>query len=145
MVLSSLFNQPPRPARAFLYDHEAELPEHAHLNGIVQERLTAIFRLHGAMDMEPPLVMPVTHLEEEKNQVILLDRHGDLVTLPHDPLVPFARLAARANLKRIKRYHLTNLYPPKYFIVPYAVHPQRLTVNAQASAWSPESCEGSCI
>jgi len=112
MVLSALFNQPPRPTRGFLYDLEAELPEHAHLNSIVQERLAAIFRLRGAVYMEPPLLMPAMHPEEEKNQATFLDRHGDVVTLPNNALVPFARLAARANLKRFKRYHLTNVYRP---------------------------------
>ncbi|KAK0477848.1 kinase-like domain-containing protein [Armillaria novae-zelandiae] len=45
-VLASLFkqSQAPRPVRSFLYDHEAELPEHASLNGMVQDHLTAIFR-----------------------------------------------------------------------------------------------------
>jgi hypothetical protein len=113
MVLSTLFSQPPRPTRGYLYDLEAELPEYAHLSGIVQERLTAIFRLHGAVDMEPPLLMSIMQMDEEKNQVVLLDRHGDVVTLPNNALSPFARLAARANIRRIKRYHLTNVYRPK--------------------------------
>jgi translation initiation factor 2-alpha kinase 4 len=112
-VLASLFSQPPRPVRGFLYDLEAELPGHASLNSIVQERLTAIFRLHGAVDMEPPLLMPIMHAEDEQIQATFLDRHGDIVTLPNNALLPFARLAARGNIKRIKRYHITNVYRPK--------------------------------
>ena len=112
MVLSTLFSQTPRASRVHLYDSETELPESTHLNGIVQERLTAIFRLHGAVEMEPPLLMPLMQLEEEKNQVVFLDRHGDLVALPSNALAPYARLAARANIRRIKRYHLTNIYRP---------------------------------
>jgi translation initiation factor 2-alpha kinase 4 len=64
-----------------LYDLEAELPEHASLNGIVQERLVKIFRLHGAVEMEPPLLMPVMLVEEEQTQATFLDRHGDVATL----------------------------------------------------------------
>jgi translation initiation factor 2-alpha kinase 4 len=125
VVLSSLFNQPPRPVRGFLYDLEAELPEHAHLNGIVQERLTSIFRLHGAVDMEPPLLMPIMHSEDEKTQATFLDRHGDLVTLPSNIIVPFARLAARENIKRIKRYHIMDIYRPKWVLklpTPFSEH-----------------------
>ncbi|KAJ6607583.1 kinase-like domain-containing protein [Mycena sp. CBHHK59/15] len=108
-VLSSMFNQPPRPARGFLYDMEADLPEHAALNDIVQERLASIFRLRGAVDMEPPLLMPLIN-PEEKSQATFLDRYGDIVTLPTTLLVPFARLAARGNISRIKRYHIADVY-----------------------------------
>ncbi|EGN94241.1 hypothetical protein SERLA73DRAFT_126224 [Serpula lacrymans var. lacrymans S7.3] len=111
-VLSSLFNQPSNQVRSYLYDLEAEIPEHAYLNDIVQDRISAIFRLHGAVDMEPPLLMPCTSLEENQNQAVYIDRHGDVVTLPNNALVPFARLAARNNLKRIKRFHITNIYRP---------------------------------
>jgi eukaryotic translation initiation factor 2-alpha kinase 4 len=112
-VLSSLFSQPPRPSRGFIYNLEADHPEHAALNGIVQERLSGIFRLHGAVDMEPPLLMPVMDLEDEKRQATFIDRQGDVVMLPDNILVPFARFAARGNIKRIKRYHITNIFRPK--------------------------------
>lgn len=112
-VLSSLFNQPANPVRAHLYDVEAELPEHASLNNIVHERVSEIFRLHGAVDMEPSLLMPLMPSQPEPNQALLLDRHGEVVSLPNNALVPFARLAARVNHKRIKRYHLTDIYRQK--------------------------------
>ncbi|KAJ7668466.1 kinase-like domain-containing protein [Mycena polygramma] len=108
-VLSSLFSQPQPPARRFLYDTESDLPEHAALNDIVQERLSYIFRLHGAVDMEPPLLMPVAN-PEEKNQAIYMDRYGEIVMMPPNLLVPFARLAAKGNISRIKRYHIANVY-----------------------------------
>ena len=114
-VLSSLFNQAPRPSRGFLYDYESEPPEHVTLNDIVNERLSAVFRLHGAVDMEPPLLMPITDPEDIKNHATVLDSHGDVVMLPNNILVPFARLAARANTKRIKRFHIANVYRPYVF------------------------------
>jgi len=43
-----------------LYDCEADAPEHATLNDAVNERLSAIFVLHGAVNMEPPLLMLIT-------------------------------------------------------------------------------------
>ncbi|PPQ64064.1 hypothetical protein CVT24_008877 [Panaeolus cyanescens] len=111
LVLSTVFKQPIRPSRAFIYDIETESPEYATLNGPVQERLTAIFHLHGAVDTEPPLLMPITD-QDEKNSVTLVDRHGEVVALPNDILVPFARLAARENIRRIKRFHIMNVFMP---------------------------------
>jgi eukaryotic translation initiation factor 2-alpha kinase 4 len=61
---------------------------------MVHDCPAAIFHLHGAVDMEPPLLMPVLD-PEEKSQATFIDRHGDVVTLPNNILVPFARLAAR--------------------------------------------------
>ncbi|KAG6856809.1 hypothetical protein H0H87_000506 [Tephrocybe sp. NHM501043] len=119
-VLNSLFSQPPRPSRGFIYDLEAELPEYAVLNDIVHDRLAAIFRLHGAVDMEPPLLMPVMDVEDEHQKATLIDRNGDIVTLPDNLIVPFARLAARGKISRIKRYHIANIFRPN----PVAGHPK---------------------
>jgi translation initiation factor 2-alpha kinase 4 len=57
--------------------------------------------------------MPVVNTDGEQNQAIFLDRHGEVVTLPNNALVPFARLAARGSIKRIKRYHVADIYKPK--------------------------------
>ncbi|KIK54868.1 hypothetical protein GYMLUDRAFT_206162 [Collybiopsis luxurians FD-317 M1] len=110
-VLSALFNNAPKPVRGFLYDQEAELPEYASLNGVVQERLAGIFRLHGAVDMEPPLLTPILS-NDDKTQATFVDRHGEVVALPNNLIVPFARLAAREKVQRIKRYHLSSIYRP---------------------------------
>ncbi|KAI6125176.1 kinase-like domain-containing protein [Pisolithus croceorrhizus] len=111
-VLSTLFNQPGDQVRSYLYDLEAEIPEHAHLNTIVQDKLSSIFRLHGAVDMEPLLLVPSTGPEDSQSQATYVDRHGEVVCLPNNALVPFARLAARNNVQRIKRFHVTNIYRP---------------------------------
>lgn len=108
-LISSLFGQPPRPARGFLYD--SEMPDHASLKGIVIDRLVELFHLHGAVDVEIPLLMPnmKSHVQDPR-QVHFVDRHGEVVTLPVSALVPFARLAARTGVSRIKRYHIGDTY-----------------------------------
>ncbi|KAF7974176.1 hypothetical protein HWV62_13309 [Athelia sp. TMB] len=111
-VLSSLFSQPLSNVRGFLYDADMEAPEYVSLNPVVHDRVAALFRLHGAVDMEPSLLMPVTVAEAEQAQATFLDRHGEIVALPDNALVPFARLAARSNIQRIKRYHISNIYKP---------------------------------
>jgi translation initiation factor 2-alpha kinase 4 len=115
-VLSALFSRPVDLVRSHLYDLEAEIPEHAYLNDIVENRVTAIFRLHGAVDMEPPLLVPSTNPEESQTHATFIDRHGELVCLPNNALVPFARLAARDRVRRIKRFHIMNIYRPKRVI-----------------------------
>lgn len=57
-----LNKQPPRLLRAYLYDIEADPSEYASLNNIVKIVLqpSAIFHLHGAVGMEPPLLCRIT-------------------------------------------------------------------------------------
>jgi len=58
--------------------------------------------------------MPITDPEEAKNQATFIDRYGDIVALPNNILVAFARLAARESIRRIKRYHIMNVFRPRY-------------------------------
>ncbi len=111
-VLSTLFGQTWKPSRGLLYDTDLEQPDHATLSGIVHEKMVEIFRLHGAINMEPALLMPSTNPEDDQSKPVFIDRHGDVVALPNNALAPFARLAARADTRRIKRYHIGNLYRP---------------------------------
>ncbi|KAI0051565.1 Serine/threonine-protein kinase [Auriscalpium vulgare] len=109
-VLASLFSQTSHGVRDLLYDFEGEHPEHVSLNGIVRDTLSAAFRLHGAIEMEPPLLMPASDVDEDASRALLIDRHGEVVMLPNNALLPFARLAARANLRRIKRFYIGDTY-----------------------------------
>ncbi|KAL5519904.1 hypothetical protein ACEPAG_1564 [Sanghuangporus baumii] len=108
-VLASLFSRSPRPTGEFLYDYN--FPETSILRDAVIEHLKDLFKLHGARDVDVPLLMPLTdkHLETTR-QVLLLDQHGEIVTLPSNALLPFARLAARHKTTRIKRYHIGDMY-----------------------------------
>lgn len=112
-ILSALFKQCPDQAHGFLYD-SVELPEHTTLNGIVHDRMVQIFRLHGAVDMEPPLLLPMLSSEEDGSRAVFLDRNGKVVSLPNNVFAPFARLAARITLRRIKRYHICDIYKAEY-------------------------------
>jgi translation initiation factor 2-alpha kinase 4 len=51
--------------------------------------------------------------KDDANSAFFLDRHGDLVFLPKNGLEAFARLAALTKLKRIKRFHIGNVYHSK--------------------------------
>jgi eukaryotic translation initiation factor 2-alpha kinase 4 len=58
-------------------------------------------------------MMPATDGDDDATRVLFVDRHGEVVGLPNNALVPFARVAARNNLKRIKRFHIGDIYRPK--------------------------------
>lgn len=72
--------------------------------------MVEMFRLHGAIDMEPPLLLPVLNPDEDYSRAVFLDRNGDAVALPTNPLARFARMAARIHLRRIKRFHISDIY-----------------------------------
>ena len=115
-VLNALFEQAPKPVRGFLY--ETDPPEHAHLNEIVIDKLADLFRLHGAINVEPTLFIPHMKLPvDDPNTVYMLDHHGEVIMLPTHGLIPFARIAARTGVTRIKRYHIGDIYRNKYCLL----------------------------
>lgn len=113
MLLNSLFEQPAKLARGYLYDSELELPEHSTLNPVVEETLTRIFELHGAIRGDRALLLPRMNTEDEHHRAAFLDKQGEVVYLANNAVVPFARLAARAGHKRIKRYNVGDIFKPK--------------------------------
>ena len=113
-VLSLLFNRPPDRSRGYLYDKDLERPDFLTLSDAVQERLAFLFKLHGAINVDPLLLIPSSETDDAdaNNYVTFLDKLGSLVCLPSNLLVPFARAAAVGNHKRIKRFHVGNIYRP---------------------------------
>ncbi|EJU02741.1 kinase-like protein [Dacryopinax primogenitus] len=105
-LLTKLFSQPQDQIRPFVYDR-AEQPSYTFLQTVVEDYVKGIFRRHGAINMEPPLLLPVGPNDlDERTAAIYLDRQGNLVALPSNGFLPFARLVVRRNVTRIKRYAL---------------------------------------
>jgi translation initiation factor 2-alpha kinase 4 len=123
--LAKLFDQDPIPAKAFAYNMYAEIPDYAALYDTVQEKIAALFHVHGAVSKEPVLLAPdhsaTSNANEEKQAVTLLDRRGDLVTLPRHAATPFARLAAIEGTTRIKRYFIGMLSHQNSTTVTHAI------------------------
>lgn len=123
-LLAALFSMPVNRIRDVLYDEE-ERPEHAALDGVVEDRLIDCFQLHGAVSMDPLLLMPAKPEDIEDNRTAtFLDRQGELVALPKHMIQSFARLAARTGVERIKRFHIGNIYRNS----PNGGHPKILKV-----------------
>jgi translation initiation factor 2-alpha kinase 4 len=113
-ILNSLFDQSPR-ATAVGYDRDLNTPGYASLLPVIQDHLSEIFRLHGAVDSALPLLVPKVDGEDYgPNTVFLLDRQGEVLSLPRNGLVPMARRAAQSNIRRIKRFHICDVYNLRY-------------------------------
>ncbi|KAF8758790.1 Anticodon binding domain of tRNAs [Rhizoctonia solani] len=115
-LLAKLFDQDTVPAKAFIYNMHADIPDHAALYDTVRDRIVAVFHVQGAVSKEP-ILLALNHnsneaSNEDRQSVVLLDRRGDLVTLPRHATTPFARLAAIEGTTRIKRYSISNAYRP---------------------------------
>jgi eukaryotic translation initiation factor 2-alpha kinase 4 len=107
-----------------LYDEE-DRPDHVALDGVVENRLIECFQLHGAVSMDPLLLMPAKQKDiDDSKTATFLDRQGELVALPKHLIQSFARLAARLGIERIKRFHIGNTYRPS----PSGGHPNILKV-----------------
>ncbi|CAE7198685.1 unnamed protein product [Rhizoctonia solani] len=124
-LLAKLFDQDPIPAKAFIYNMHAEIPDHAALYDTVRDKIVSVFHIQGAVSKEP-ILLAHNHshndtANEERQSVLLLDRRGDLVTLPRHATTPFARLAAIEGTTRIKRYSISNAYRPSPVGPPKAI------------------------
>ncbi len=63
---------------------------------IAFDRMISIFRMHGAVLFETPLIAPKTDkVLERSNPATYLDASGVLIQLPYTLTVPFARAVAQ--------------------------------------------------
>ncbi|CAM9360099.1 unnamed protein product, partial [Phaeothamnion confervicola] len=85
----------------------------------VCHRLRAIFETHGAVPLCPPLLRPRPRsvrgaaagaATAGKPGVSILDERGQVMWLPGDLTVPFARFVARRGISEVKRYQIDKVY-----------------------------------
>lgn len=98
------------------YDRDLIVSGYASLIPVIQDHLSEIFRLHGAVDCPLPLLLPNVDEVHGPNTVFLLDRQGELLSLPRNGLIPMARRAAQGHIQRIKRFHIGDVYNLRYAI-----------------------------
>ncbi|KAF2404579.1 Serine/threonine-protein kinase [Trichodelitschia bisporula] len=101
-MMSALFSQnPDRQAKEYTWDHAKSTTttdsdaNHLLLQGLVKERLSMIFRRHGAVETQRQLLLPRSAHNTHTKVVQLLDSSGTLVQLPFDLTLPYARAIAR--------------------------------------------------
>ena len=75
----------------------------------IKDKLTEIFRLHGAVETRRPLLMPGSHYYSNA-AAHLLDPSGTLVQLPYDLTLPNARNLAKSLPPARKSYSFGDVY-----------------------------------
>ncbi|RXK39365.1 PEK/GCN2 protein kinase [Tremella mesenterica] len=96
----------------YTFDREQDDSLQVWLSVVIQ-RLEDLFKRHGAVETDLPLLMPETSLLKafpNLKPVRLLDVKGKVVLLPFSDLLAMARSATRRQIERIKRYHIGKKY-----------------------------------
>ncbi|XP_035388430.1 eIF-2-alpha kinase GCN2 isoform X3 [Electrophorus electricus] len=84
------------------------------LHQYVYETITRVFKKHGAVRLQTPLLLPRTkNLYEGCELACFMDHSGMLVTLPYDLRVSFARFVAKNNISHVKRYIIERVFRPR--------------------------------
>ncbi|KAJ3358715.1 hypothetical protein GGF32_010055 [Allomyces javanicus] len=111
-LIHSLFSHAPDPLKDFTYDEPQPLDAQAARSlTCVQDIVTRVFRLHGAVAFNAPLLAPTNEMYAGKRMAQFVDAHGQLVMLPFDLTVPFARWVARNPVQTLtRRFAWGNVY-----------------------------------
>ncbi|XP_055013276.1 eIF-2-alpha kinase GCN2 isoform X2 [Boleophthalmus pectinirostris] len=117
-MVGQLFAQNPTPVMDFTYDidlHKGSFSfTGAKLQQYVYETITRIFKKHGAVRLQTPMLLPRNRkLYEGSELACFMDHSGMLVTLPFDLRMAFARFVARNNVTQLKRYSIERVFRPR--------------------------------
>ena len=122
--ISSLFNEiharedssSTDPMRAVMLLEDARamsrsLPDDLDLQAMVREKLTAIFRRHGAVERtDSPALFPYHSCYPPADVVQVLSSTGKVMQLPYDLILPNAMLLARHSRPERKTFAFGNVY-----------------------------------
>ncbi|KAE8289793.1 eIF-2-alpha kinase GCN2 [Larimichthys crocea] len=117
-MVGQLFAQNTSPVMDFTYDidlHKGSFSfNSAKLQQYVHETITRIFKKHGAVRLQTPLLLPRNRkLYDGSEPACFMDHSGMLVTLPYDLRMAFARFIARNNITHLKRYSIERVFRPR--------------------------------
>uniref|UniRef100_A0AAZ3R7R4 non-specific serine/threonine protein kinase n=1 Tax=Oncorhynchus tshawytscha TaxID=74940 RepID=A0AAZ3R7R4_ONCTS len=117
-MVNQLFSQITSPVMDYTYDidlHKGNFHfNSARLQPYVYETITRIFKKHGAVRLQTPLLLPRNRkLYEGSEPSCLMDHSGMLVTLPYDLRIAFARFVARNNITHFKRWCIKRVFRPR--------------------------------
>uniref|UniRef100_A0A3Q1GCR3 Eukaryotic translation initiation factor 2 alpha kinase 4 n=1 Tax=Acanthochromis polyacanthus TaxID=80966 RepID=A0A3Q1GCR3_9TELE len=117
-MVGQLFAQNTSPVMDFTYDidmHKGSFSFNgAKLQQHVYETITRIFKKHGAVRLQTPLLLPRNRkLYDGSELACFMDHSGMLVTLPYDLRMAFSRYVARNNIMHLKRYSIERVFRPR--------------------------------
>ncbi len=124
-MMSALFSQPTEQGIIdYTWDFDTkstEGPNDLLLKSLAKSKLSSIFRRHGAVETQRPLLLPRSNYYSS-NVFQLLDSSGTMLQLPYDLTLPNARVIAKQLPSSKKTYTFGNVYretytggPPKEF------------------------------
>ncbi|KAI4287854.1 MAG: hypothetical protein L6R35_002883 [Caloplaca aegaea] len=111
--------------KEYMYDfHGWATPEVSEslLRKDVKDHLTSIFRRHGALEVDRPVLFPFSpHYDQHANSVYkIIDADGTVLQLPLDLTLPYARVLAKYQSPGPKTYTFGDVYRA----VPSGGHPR---------------------
>ncbi|KAK5916625.1 hypothetical protein CgunFtcFv8_011592 [Champsocephalus gunnari] len=117
-MVGQLFAQNTSPVMDYTYDidlHKGSFSFNgAKLQQHVYETITRIFKKHGAVRLQTPLLLPRNRkLYDGSELACFMDHSGMLVTLPYDLRMAFSRYVARNNITHLKRYSIERVFRPR--------------------------------
>ena len=108
------------------YDYELVTSQYSRKHAVVQQlvhdELVGVFRRHGFLMLNTPLLVPKTKVcKQAETSVTAMDRSGAILTLPYDLRTSFARYLARNDFPSLKRYSIGRVYRDTRIL---GVHPR---------------------
>lgn len=111
-ILSEIFAQSPKKFEDIVWDIDSRGTPAANemlVHGLVKEKLTSIFRRHGAVETNRQVLFPRSG-HYSGGTVRLLDSSGNLVQLPFDLILPNARAIPRQDTSLEKTFAFGTVY-----------------------------------
>lgn len=111
-ILSAIFSQSPKKFEDIAWDIDSKAVPAANellVQGLVKEKLTSIFRRHGAVETVRQMLFPRSQ-HYSTGAVRLLDASGNLLQLPFDLTVPNARAIPRQDPSLEKTFAFGTVY-----------------------------------
>ncbi|KAJ5104481.1 Protein kinase (Gcn2) [Penicillium alfredii] len=111
-ILSAIFSQSPQKFEDIAWDmdsHESPAASELLIQGLVNNKLTSIFRRHGAVESARQMLFPRSQ-HYPAGAVRLLDVSGNLLQLPFDLTVPNARAIPRQDPSLEKTFAFGTVY-----------------------------------
>lgn len=108
-LMEKLFSIQPDITYDYYVGYNFVMMEHT-LRSKLSSILTSVSKCHGAIPVDPPLLIPKNDLLKHMNICTLLDSSGTSLMLPYDLIQPFARFIARNKVNNLKRYSFSKVY-----------------------------------
>ncbi|KAJ5287211.1 Serine/threonine-protein kinase GCN2 [Penicillium angulare] len=111
-ILSAIFSQSPKKFEDIAWDMDSHATPAANellVQGLVKEKLTSIFRRHGAVESARQMLFPRSQ-HYSNGAVRLLDASGNLLQLPFDLTVPNARAIPRQDSSLERTFAFGTVY-----------------------------------